>query len=235
MSDPYRRLYRSRKDKVIAGVCGGLGGYINMDPVLIRIIWLATVVLGGTGLLAYLIAWILIPESPDGYDPGKVERHTDGVKILGVILIAISLFWLAARFGTHHMVFIPWGWVGPVALVALGVALLIRPAMHRAQDPMMEFQSDSTPPSEPESDSGKTAEETSSDEQKTASSKEEEPLRRSRRDRVLLGVCGGLAKRFNVDATVIRVLWAVGTVIGAGVLLIAYLLMALVIPDEEEL
>lgn len=52
----YRRLYRSRQNRVIAGVCGGFGDYFNIDPVVIRVIWLATILMGGTGVLAYFLA-----------------------------------------------------------------------------------------------------------------------------------------------------------------------------------
>lgn len=57
-----KRIYRSREEKVIAGVCGGLGDYLGIDPVLIRIVWVVTVICAGTGILAYILAWILIPK-----------------------------------------------------------------------------------------------------------------------------------------------------------------------------
>ena len=59
-----KRLYRSGKDKVIAGVCGGIGEYLNVDPVIIRLIWAVSVLFYGTGLLLYIIAWIIIPRNP---------------------------------------------------------------------------------------------------------------------------------------------------------------------------
>ncbi|RME83235.1 MAG: PspC domain-containing protein [Caldilineae bacterium] len=59
-----KRLYRSRKDRMIAGVCGGLGEYFNIDPTLIRLALLFLVIWGGGGVLVYLIAWIVIPEEP---------------------------------------------------------------------------------------------------------------------------------------------------------------------------
>ena len=55
------RLRRIRSNKKIAGVCGAFADYFNLDPTLIRIIWACCILLGGTGLLAYLICWILIP------------------------------------------------------------------------------------------------------------------------------------------------------------------------------
>ena len=54
-------LYRSRTNKKIAGICAGFGEYFDLDPSIIRIVWLATVLLGGTGVLIYLICWLVIP------------------------------------------------------------------------------------------------------------------------------------------------------------------------------
>ncbi|MCB2211161.1 PspC domain-containing protein [bacterium] len=57
-----RRLTRSRDNRVIAGVCGGIGNYFNIDPVIVRILWLLAFFGAGAGLLAYIIAWLVIPE-----------------------------------------------------------------------------------------------------------------------------------------------------------------------------
>ena len=61
-----RRLYRSRTDRKIAGVCGGLAVYLGIDPVIPRLIWVAFVLAAGAGLLAYLICWVVIPQEPAG-------------------------------------------------------------------------------------------------------------------------------------------------------------------------
>jgi phage shock protein C len=63
-SKPVRRLYRSRKDKVIAGVCGGLGEYFGMDPTWIRLAFILLFFVGGSALLVYIIMWLVVPESP---------------------------------------------------------------------------------------------------------------------------------------------------------------------------
>ena len=61
------KLYRSRDNKILLGVCGGLGKYFNTDPTIVRIIWiLLTLVTVGVGLLGYLIAALVIPEEPLG-------------------------------------------------------------------------------------------------------------------------------------------------------------------------
>lgn len=56
-----KRLTRSRKDRVIAGVCGGLAKYFGLDPILIRAIFLIALLGFGTGLLPYIILWIVMP------------------------------------------------------------------------------------------------------------------------------------------------------------------------------
>nr|WP_321497587.1 PspC domain-containing protein [uncultured Methanolobus sp.] len=59
----YKELRRSREDRMLAGVCSGIGLYTGVDPVLVRLIWaVGTFFSLGTGLLIYLIAWIIIPE-----------------------------------------------------------------------------------------------------------------------------------------------------------------------------
>ena len=60
-----KKLYRSKTDKKLAGVCGGLSKYLNIDSTIIRLVWLACCLLLGSGLLLYAIAWIVMPEEPD--------------------------------------------------------------------------------------------------------------------------------------------------------------------------
>jgi len=58
------KLYRSKSNRIIAGVCGGLGEYFKVDPTLIRLLWVLLSLSGGAGVVAYIIAWIIIPEEP---------------------------------------------------------------------------------------------------------------------------------------------------------------------------
>lgn len=62
MAKKIKRMYRSEKNKVLGGVCGGLGEYFNVDPVLIRILWVLFALAYGSGILAYIIAWLVIPK-----------------------------------------------------------------------------------------------------------------------------------------------------------------------------
>ncbi len=60
-----KRLYRSKRDKVLGGVCGGIADYFEMDPVMVRLVWvLFTLVSMGFGIIAYIAAWIIVPEEP---------------------------------------------------------------------------------------------------------------------------------------------------------------------------
>ena len=64
MTTEYKRLYRSRKDRMIAGVCGGLGEYFGIDPTLVRLLFVFAALFYGPGVLAYLILMLVVPEEP---------------------------------------------------------------------------------------------------------------------------------------------------------------------------
>ena len=69
-----KRLHRSRTEKMIAGVCGGLAEYLDMDPTLVRLLWVLVALLAGTGILLYLIMWVVMPldlPAPSGPPPGR--------------------------------------------------------------------------------------------------------------------------------------------------------------------
>ena len=59
------RLYRSTENKMIAGVCGGLAEFFGLDPTLVRLVFVILALLGGHGLLVYLILWIIVPHRAD--------------------------------------------------------------------------------------------------------------------------------------------------------------------------
>ncbi len=141
------RLYKSRRDRMIGGVAGGLAAYLNIDPTLVRIIWAVLVfTTGGLFGLIYIVMWVVVPEAPAGYEPdawraGTVadtgeavppapgeeprlvnpRRSGDSRLILGGILIVLGLFFLLRSYIPE----IAWDRFWPILLVAAGVALLI--------------------------------------------------------------------------------------------------------------
>jgi phage shock protein C len=70
-------LTLSKKDKKIAGVCGGFAEHLDVDPTLVRVLWVAAAVFGGWGLIAYLIAWIVLPAPTEVKEaPATVQPAT---------------------------------------------------------------------------------------------------------------------------------------------------------------
>lgn len=57
-----KRLYKSSTDKKVCGVCGGIANYFDVDPTVIRLIWVIFTLVGGSGLIAYIIATIIMPD-----------------------------------------------------------------------------------------------------------------------------------------------------------------------------
>jgi phage shock protein C len=86
---PFKRLYRSRKNRVLAGVCGGLGEYLNIDPVVVRLTWVAISLVWGFGIILYIIAALIIPEEPLTATPPPTS--TNSSKSLAIILGIIAL------------------------------------------------------------------------------------------------------------------------------------------------
>ncbi len=142
-----KRLYRSRTNRVLAGVAGGLGDYFDIDPVIFRIIFVVLTLLNGLGLLLYLVFWIVIPE--EGTEPvikgdigKKIETHArrvasevreavnrnherdrSGARVVGaLILIVLGLLFLAQNlFGLDF-----WRLIGPFIIILLGLLLILR-------------------------------------------------------------------------------------------------------------
>lgn len=72
----YKKLYRSTRDKMIGGVAGGIAEYFEIDPTIVRILFVLAVFFGGGGLIAYIILWIIVPEKPYVF-PGTEQNQTD--------------------------------------------------------------------------------------------------------------------------------------------------------------
>jgi len=144
-----KKLYRSSKDRMLGGVAAGLAEYFNIDSTLIRVLFVVTLFLGGTGILAYIILWIVVPEEPIKF-PGtettgeKTETEAGSPKqenqfdakayyssldkqrekrrtFAGLILLVLGLIFLADNFIPRISI----GEFWPLILVAAGAAILI--------------------------------------------------------------------------------------------------------------
>lgn len=145
-----KHLYKSRKDKMLAGVCGGLAEYFEVDPVLVRIIFVVFTIFGGFAVLAYIIGAIIIPYSP--LEPGELAAaaspspapppppappasatpaHNNGALIVGVILMVLGAYFLMRNIPLFHDFYwwVHWhihDYIAPVILIMIGTALLIK-------------------------------------------------------------------------------------------------------------
>ena len=132
-----KRLYRSPREKMIGGVCGGMAEYFDIDPVLVRILFVVATFVGGSGVLAYIICWIIIPEEPRVVQPvAKPETSVQpnpppsppvsapnghrGSAIAGIILIVIGGLFLADNLLPHFH----FGEFWPILLIILGIGIL---------------------------------------------------------------------------------------------------------------
>jgi phage shock protein C len=133
-----KQLYRSKVDRKVAGICGGLAEYLEMDPTLIRVIWLSAILLGGSGLILYIAWWLIVPDNPQ--ETGELN---------------------------------------------------LRP-LHTHMP----------------------------------------PLRRSRTNKIIAGVCGGLGNYFRVDPVLIRIAFIILTMgIGWGIMF--YIILWVAVPQEK--
>jgi phage shock protein C len=77
MSDESKKLYRSADDRWLAGVCGGLAKYFNIDPTLVRVIFVILALVGLGGVILYLLLWVLIPNEPTGEEWAIIDHVID--------------------------------------------------------------------------------------------------------------------------------------------------------------
>jgi len=143
-------ISRSRQNRVFGGVAAGLGEYLSIDPIVIRVLFVVSVLLSGIGILLYLIMWIVLPEDnitftnnysnsstkdedKDFKSSTKAENSSENINftfpqegkkngklIFGIILIIIGMFFL----GVEIFSFINFADLVPVILIGAGIALL---------------------------------------------------------------------------------------------------------------
>lgn len=128
-----KRLERDLSNKVLGGVCSGLGNYFDIDPTFWRILFFILFFAGCSGLLIYIILWIVMPEGrgytcSQGNDPQNIIIDTDGKPVkdnsrwlAGLILIGIGAIWMLARYVPQ----LNWHTVWPVILICIGIYFLL--------------------------------------------------------------------------------------------------------------
>lgn len=212
------RLYRSRTDRQVAGVCGGLGEYLGFDPTLIRIAWLMSIIFAGVGLFAYLVAAVIVPEETRAHAASKPLTPLRGAGfrawagvdsnrglLWGGLFVALGILLLLGNFNIlplQRLWRLFWTLFWPMVLIGLGVILLLG-ITGRGIDWRGVLRG-------------------------------QRPLVRRQNNRMIAGVCGGLADFLGIDASVVRIVWAIGSAATLGLGVMVYVILLLVMPEAPE-
>lgn len=149
-----KKLYRSRKDYMIAGVCGGIAEYFDIDSTLVRLLTVLVVLIGGAGVIVYIIAWIVVPKNPDQVSDEvfeerenikekvkkgaknvieEVKEHFESEEYSHKseknrrILGGIIVIAIGLIFLLNSLFpWVGWGRLWPVILIAVGVTIMIQ-------------------------------------------------------------------------------------------------------------
>ncbi len=141
---PQKKLYRSRENAMIGGVCAGLGEYFDIDASLVRLAMVILIFPGGLSIWAYIIAWIIIPQKPlgsgdlpdslpadssstlaEGEVSARVAETPDKSKsIVGIILIALGILFLLSTFNVF--VWFSFYKLWPIILIIVGLVILVK-------------------------------------------------------------------------------------------------------------
>jgi len=209
-----QKLFKSEKDKVFDGVCGGIGEYLGIDPVIIRLLWVLLVVFGGTGVVAYMVAIFIIPKNPGNEIPVDVEDlETSPAKVS-------NRFWGILLMIAGFLLLI--GFIGPIGGLFAGVTLLMGhalwPLLVIGLGLYLFFNQNESP------DVKATLNEVFPDGKR---------LLRSRTDRRIAGVCGGIGSYFKLDSNIIRIFWVMATLGSFGFGLLAYVALVFFLSESD--
>ncbi len=207
-----RRLYRSKHDRYIAGLAGGLGDYFHIDANIWRIVFIILTFTGGIGLVLYLIGFIIVPENPSQENQTSKVKEKDSTFILAIILIIIGLFLLTREFGLFnyfHLWRIPWAVIWAIFLIFIGILLILA----------------SNKSTSGEDKNGKNSALNIFDINK---------LYRSTENRMIAGICGGIGEYFNIDPSIVRLLWILASFASVGLGVLVYLILIFVLREKPK-
>jgi phage shock protein PspC (stress-responsive transcriptional regulator) len=229
MTNQQRRLYRSQTNKVFAGVCSGIGEYFNIDATIVRLVWILITFLGGAGIIAYILAYFIIPEKPIESGGTAMPQNHDlsAARIFGFLFVGAGILILLDNLDIlsfHRWWNMSEEFVFPGLLILAGVYFLTnRKTISQPHQPQ-----ESPVNAEPSSQDQTVNTSSSSNEQQKM-----KMLRRSMSDKKLFGICGGAGEYFDIDPTMIRIAYVIFTVLSGGAGILIYLLMYLIIPEDQ--
>ena len=226
-----KKLYRSSTNRVLWGVCGGLGEYFNSDAIIVRILFIVLGLIGGSGIILYVIGIFIIPKqlTPLGqpepvtpfYDPSQKSKLFYylgiGLILLGLVFIMdkMSLFVFPFSFQIIRDYTQLLFWPGLLILVGILLISSYRKSQTQATDLLESIHNIGSKGVESDS------------------STHSRRFFRNRVDKKIFGLCGGIGTYFGIDSTLVRLI-AVIIIITSGIApgLIIYCIVSLVVPEE---
>lgn len=216
---------------MLGGVCGGLADYLGWDPSLVRILWVvATVTTGGGGFLAYLALWLLLPvgTKADGQvSAAAIELNERSLGVAAKVLIGLGVVWLLTNLGILPSLWSTFWSVAaiifwPALLIGVGYLLLRGSGSVGEWRPNLSgWQEGMKAPTRADIKSGLN------------DLRERLPIQRSRRNRLFMGVCGGIGQKLGIDANLLRLVWVALSIGSVGIGVVAYVLIGLLLPEEK--
>lgn len=140
------KLYRSKSDRVVAGVCGGLGKFFQVDSTIVRLIFILITVFGGSGILLYLILWLIVPPENSASEITRENisknademkesvkkfandikldtSHTDSRRLFGIVILIFGVMLLLGNFGFFNPALL-WKYFPAIVVIILGISVL---------------------------------------------------------------------------------------------------------------
>lgn len=200
-----RGLFRSVKNRILFGVCSGLGEFFNIDPIFFRLIFILSIFFNGWGIVVYIILAAVIPTAPRldnlEYDKLLFEADEKAKSVIGVCIILLGIYLLLVETGFLKYI----GLIGLknqiiVSSIVLTIGILFilhfNVRIYEVEQPVIFY--------------------------------------RINRQKIIAGVCTGLAKYFNTEILVMRISFVIFTVISLGAGIVIYILFMLKVQTEME-
>jgi phage shock protein C len=229
MTNQYHHLYRSQTNKVIAGVCGGIAEYLTLDATIVRLVWILLTLLGGSGVILYILAIFIVPENRVVSDSSSAPVRSDSNSALffGILFVAAGVLFLLNNLEVFSICYFwdtSWEFVFPGLLILAGIFLLLKQRKPSSASP--EHMQSAVPDQHNEN-------QTPHSDTTAGNAVSPKTLRRSITDKKILGICGGAGEYFDIDPTLIRIVYAIFTVLSGGFGIILYFLLYLIIPESQ--
>jgi phage shock protein C len=209
--ESFKKLYRSKSDRYIGGVAGGLGRYFTVDANIFRILFVVFSFIGGIGILLYLAALFLVPENPIDDEIIAPQNRT---KFFALLFIILGIFLLLRNMGFfEHFRFLQVSFSNLWAILLIGIGLLLILSSRKSK---INAGSDEST--------------------KSAGSffPDISEIYRSESDKMIAGVCAGIARYFKIDPSIVRILWVIASLGTIGFGILVYILLIFILPLETE-